>query len=110
MVIALRHVDEYGIGHGAHCVFATIVDNHKNVKSDLYTKLWGEVELAVTTADMIKDCGKKIIIHLDYNSNDKFYSNMIYNTGIGYATAMGYEVHGKPDGWVASFTSDKMCR
>lgn len=108
--IVMHIIDENGLGHGGHVVSATIIDTTKNMKSDIYTKLWAETELAVETAKQIGDIDKKISIHLDYNSKDDEYSHVLYNAGIGFAKGLGYEAEGKPFSWAASCVADKIAK
>ena len=108
--IVMHNVDEYGIGKGAHCIYATVIDKNKQLKKDIYTKLWGEVVIAVEAAKIIEKCGKKITIHLDYNSDESYMSNVLYSSGIGYASSFGFKAYGKPDAFCASIVSDKLCR
>jgi predicted RNase H-related nuclease YkuK (DUF458 family) len=110
IVIVLHDVDESGIGHGAHVISAVVLDHSRNMKSDIYTKLWKEAELAIEAAKLIDACGKSIKIHLDYNSKESEYSNVLYNTGIGFFKAMGYDVCGKPYSYCASHTADHYVR
>lgn len=110
ITICMHAMDETGLGHGAHVIYATVIDKSVNMKSDIYTKLWAESELTVQAASMIGDIGKKITIHLDYNSKEEEYSNVLYNAGIGYAKGLGFEAMGKPYAWAASHTADKIAK
>jgi len=110
IVVCLHDVDESGIGHGAHVISVTIEDKTRNIKSDLYTKLWQEAELALQVAELLKDCGKAIKVHLDFNSDEKAYSNVLYNAGVGYVKASGFECEGKPTAWASTHMADKLCR
>ena len=97
-------------GHGAHVISATFTDSSKTMKSDIYTKLWAETEVTIDVAKMVGDIGIKPVIHLDYNSDEKEYSHVLYNAGIGYAKGMGYEAYGKPFAWAASHTADRIAK
>jgi uncharacterized protein len=114
VTICLHNKDRYGIGHGAHVVVAQYKDSNRNMKSDIYTKLWGEAELTIEAAQMIESAAlefhKKITIHLDYNSDENEYSNVLYAAGIGYAQSMGFEAVGKPWAYAASSVADRYCR
>ena len=110
-VSILMHIhDESGSGKGCHVIYATVKDYSKNIRSDIYTKLWSEVVYAVDAAKLIEDCGQKISIHLDYNSDKSAYSHILYDAGLGYALASGFKAYGKPDGSVASIVADYLCR
>ncbi|MFW6377141.1 MAG: ribonuclease H-like YkuK family protein [bacterium] len=110
ITVIMHKIDEHGIGHGAHVIYSTIKDYSKAAKSDLYTKLWLETEYTVEAAKLFDDCVKKPVIHLDYNSKDSEYSNVHYQSGIGYARGMGFKAKGKPDAWGASHTADAICK
>ena len=97
-------------GHGGHVIFASYHDHTKNMKSDIYTKLWAETEVTIEVAKLIGDIGVKPVIHLDYNSDETQYSHVLYNAGIGFAKGMGFEAFGKPYAWAASHTADKIAK
>jgi len=125
VVIVMHRVDKWGMGHGAHVIYAQIKDRtyktkkpvHLNKRgekefdtSQLYEKLWLEAELTVKTAQMLTGCEKKITIHLDYNSKESEVSNVLYAAGLGLAQGMGYKACGKPEALSASYTADRLCR
>ena len=116
-VVIVMHVfyesiesNKYRVGNGAHVISATIIEKDKNLRSDLYNKLWAEVEFSIQVAKMIDDCGKNIEIHIDFNSKEGEYSNILYQSGIGYAKSHGYEAYGKPFSPSASYAADHLCR
>ena len=113
------------VGNGAHVIKAILFDKkHKTPKgamkikdgrrefdtSAIQGKLWKEVELTIEAAQMLEDCQKKIMIHIDYNSDESTASYPLYAPGIGYAQGLGYEAEGKPWAWAATHTADKLCR
>jgi len=108
--IVMHHKDATGTGHGGHVVSAVYTDTSKTMKSDVFTKLWAETEITIEVAKEVGDIGKKITVHLDYNSDEKEYSHVLYNAGIGYAKGMGYEAFGKPFAWAASHTADRIAK
>jgi len=108
--IVMHRKDKYGVGHGGHVIYCEFKDFSKNMKSDVYTKLWSETEITIDIAKMVGDIGMKITIHLDYNSDETKYSNVLYNAGIGYAAGLGYEAFGKPFAWASSHTADKIAK
>ena len=144
--ICLHMKDESGLGHGAHVIFSNYIDSDRNLKTDIYTKLWAEAELSVNAAikarkglETVKseiqshneavmhsafneglepeDCGglrddidMKVVVHLDFSSDEDRYSNVLYSSGIGFVRGMGFEAYGKPDAWAASHTSDALCK
>jgi predicted RNase H-related nuclease YkuK (DUF458 family) len=106
----MHDVDKYGGGHGAHVIVAIYQNMSPALKKDLYTKLWAEAELTITAGEMIKECGKSIAIHLDYNSKETEYSNVLYNAGLGMVTASGFQAFGKPYAWASSHSADKYAK
>jgi len=110
VTIVMHYKDESGIGHGGHVISATYADNSKNMKSDIYTKLWAETEITIEVAKMVGDIGIKPVIHLDYNSDESEYSHVLYNAGIGFCKGMGYEAQGKPYAYAASHTADRIAK
>jgi len=97
-------------GNGAHVISATIIDKDRSLKSDLYTKLWAEAMYTVQAAQMLDNCVKNVTIHLDYNSKEDAYSNVLYASGIGFVKGMGYEAVGKPYAWAATHAADDLCK
>lgn len=98
------------VGNGAHVISATVIDRNKTLKSDIYSKLWAEAMFTVQAAQMLDECTKNIQIHLDYNSKEGEYSNILYNSGIGFVKGMGYEAFGKPYAWAATHAADDLCK
>ena len=112
--IAMHMVDEYGIGHGAHVIFANYLDTNKALRKDVTSKLQAEAFITMEAAESAKallESGElKIQVHLDYNSNPKYYSNNLYQNYVGMFRGMGYEAFGKPYAYVASHASDALCK
>lgn len=108
--IVMHYIDEMGMGHGGHVISAVYTDYSKNMKMDIYTKLFAESEIVVEVAQLIGDLGKKLTVHLDYNSDETQYSHVLYNVGLGYVKSMGYDVYGKPHAWAASHTADRVAK
>lgn len=97
----------YEVGKGGHVISKRTTHA---LTSNNNMRLWEEVNKSIEVAEELKDLGKKITIHVDYNVNPKFKSNELYEAGIGYARSMGYEAAGKPDAWAASKVADKAVR
>ena len=110
VTIVMHFKDATGTGHGGHAIYATFQDNTKNMKSDIYTKLWAEAEVTIDVAKLVGDIGVKPVIHLDYNSDETKYSHVLYNAGIGFCKGMGFEAVGKPDAWASSHCSDRIAK
>lgn len=109
-VIVMHDVDEFGVGHGAHVISASVADRSKSIKSDIYSKLWAEAEYTIKVAEMLDGCVSNMKVHLDYNSDENEYSNVLYASGIGMLKGMGYEAEGKPHAWAASNVADNICK
>jgi uncharacterized protein len=105
-----KETNQKRIGNGAHVISATFIERDKNLKSDIYSKLWAEAVYTIEAAQMLDDCVKNVKIHLDYNSKEDEYSNVLYQAGIGYVKGMGYEAYGKPYAWAATHAADDLCR
>lgn len=103
----------YRIGNGAHVI---VKKEHEYKKEgydslkNILPKLWNEVVKSVEVAETLKDVGKKITIHLDYNSSKNDKSNQLYESGIGFVKSLGFLAEGKPDAWSATKVADKYCR
>lgn len=125
IAIVMHYKDKFGGGHGAHVIKSVIKDSKfrtpagtlkvKNGRKSFDTsvlqgKLWREVELTIQAAKLLDGCDKKIMIHVDYNSDEGAMSNVLYAPGIGYAQGMGYEAQGKPYAWAATHVADSLCR
>jgi len=125
IAIVMHFKDKWGGGHGAHVIKSVMKDKKyrtpkgtlkiKNGRKSFDTsvlqgKLWREVELTVQAARLLEGCDMKIRVHLDYNSKENEFSNILYASGIGYAQGMGFEAEGKPYAWAASKVADALCR
>jgi hypothetical protein len=76
---------------------------------DSYTRLWNEVERAVSVANYLKELGE-ITVHVDINSNPKFRSYQLYDASIGLITSMGFKAAGKPFSWAATCGAHRHCQ
>lgn len=76
--------------------------------SDLYTRIWGEVERSVNVANWINEnCGiSNIEVHADINSNPMYASNLYNSAAGGYITGCGYQYKCKPESWAATSVAD----
>ena len=115
-VICMHFIDRTGQGHGAHVIVsdAWVKRINKSQTEEMPTKLWKEAEYVLIAAQMV-DGGeeafkKRITVHLDYSDEPLNKSNIMYATGIGYLTGMGYRAEGKPHSWAATHTADHLCR
>ena len=112
VTLNMHMIDETGQGKGGHVVLANVIDKDKNMKSDIFTKLWAEAELILQTVKQFQEANfsSKLIVHLDYNSEASELSNMLYSAGTGLFKGMNLEVHGKPHAWASSHSADAFCK
>ena len=100
-----------GIGRGVHIIHTREIDKKfGNSKGEIFTRLWKEVDKIVETALFLKDNGidtKDIGTHVDANANERYASNMIYSSAIGYLNSLGFNVEGKPNAWAATYAAGK---
>ncbi len=95
------------IGNGVHEIYAT---EFINDKTDNYTRLWREVNMAVELARELDDLAAKIHIHVDLNQDPKYFSNRLYEASVGFISSLGYEAIAKPDAWAASSGAHAHCQ
>lgn len=116
IAIVMHYIDRMGGGHGAHVLIANVWQKRlaKTPLDEMPTKLWREAEYALAAAQMVDGNDalfkKKITIHLDYSDDANNKSNIMYASGIGYLSGMGYKALGKPDAYCASHTADHFVR
>ena len=99
-VICFNH-----LGNGVHIIYNRI---KLDKITDLYSRLWKEIEYTKLIADEVAIILNKhdLVLHCDINSNIKFNSNILYNASKGYLSADGYKVEMKPNAWAASYAAD----
>ena len=75
---------------------------------DLYSRIWGEVERAVSVSNWINENIEKINIevHADINSNPIYASNLYNKAASGYIIGCGYSYRCKPEAWAATSVAD----
>jgi len=94
--------------NGAHVLYK----KEKTIRvSDLWTRLWAELERSITVADYLEDrAGIKVHqIDLDYNSDPAYASNKVWIAAVGYLRSMGYRSGAKPDLLIASWAANVIC-
>ncbi len=79
--------------------------------TDLWTRLWGEVERSLAVACCLRDEGQVIVhgIDMDLNSDERFRSNKLHTAAVGYIRSNGYEAHTKPELLPASWAANVLC-
>lgn len=96
----------WDVGHGVHELWHS---HRVQAPRDAYGRLWHEVELAVQAAETIREVGP-LTVHLDFNSNPRYRSHALYDAGMGYLQALGFEAAGKPWSWAASCGAHRHCQ
>lgn len=93
--------------NGAHVLY----QKEKGQKiTDLWTRLWHELERSIAVADHLKAQGVAIHqIDMDYNSDPDFASNKVWSAAVGYVKSMGYRSGAKPDLLIASWAANVIC-
>lgn len=106
----------YNIGKGAHVIHRKETEPRpkssfgEGKKKSMFPRLWAEVTKSIEVAEAIKDIGIRLVVHVDYNSKPTEASSYLYESGIGYAKAMGFDAEGKPYAVAASCAADNYCR
>ncbi|MEZ4738043.1 MAG: ribonuclease H-like YkuK family protein [Flavobacteriales bacterium] len=79
--------------------------------TDLWTRLWGEVERSLAVAQALRDPGRIPVdrIDMDLNSDARFGSHKLHTAAVGFIKAHGYEPYTKPDLLIASWAADVLC-
>lgn len=79
--------------------------------TDLWTRLWGEVERSLGVACSLRDDGHIPIqrIDMDLNSDQRFGSSKLHTAAVGYIRSHGYEPHTKPDMLIATWAANILC-
>lgn len=79
--------------------------------TDLWTRLWGEVERSLTVATLLRETGNIPVerIDMDLNSDERFGSNKLHAAAVGYIRSHGYEPHTKPDMLIATWAANLLC-
>ncbi|MBL0126749.1 MAG: hypothetical protein IPP83_04665 [Flavobacteriales bacterium] len=119
------HVGCDSHNHGRHTVYATTVvlryhrngaqvvyHREKSAKvDDLWTRLWGEVERSLMTAELLREEGHIRVhrIDMDLNSDARYASNKLHMAAVGFVRAHGFEPMTKPDLLIASWAANVLC-
>jgi predicted RNase H-related nuclease YkuK (DUF458 family) len=93
---------------GGHVLYTTLsVDRIR----DRFERLWKEVELSISIANVLNDAGITIkYIDLDLNPDPKWGSNNVLRAAMGYVESLGYVPRCKPFAVSASYAADKICK
>lgn len=95
-------------GNGAHVLY---LKERVPIIRDLWTKLWGETERSVKTAEIIHEhLGVRATqIDLDYNTDPAYPSHKLLSASTGYITSLGYSSKAKPNLLMAVWAANYLC-
>lgn len=100
-VIAFR----YG-KRGVHYIYH--VEKVKKVR-DKYSRLWRETELSISAAEYLTENGIGVdFIDVDYNDDERHYSNRLLASAAGMIRGVGYEPNTKPGDQPACRAADHL--
>ena len=73
--------------------------------------MWKETELSIQIAQELKS-NKKISleIDMDYNEDNRFYSNKLVSVAKGWANSLGFKVNIKPYRQIATSAADYLSK
>ncbi len=79
--------------------------------TDMWTRLWGEVERSLDVASALRGPGGIPVRHIDMdlNSDERFGSHKLHTAAVGYIRSHGYEPHTKPELLIASWAANILC-
>jgi len=96
----------YG-GRGVHYIYSK---NKVKRISNLWERLWKEVELTLEIAEWLNaQLNVKIEIDIDFNKDKKYKSNNLLVAARGWCESLGYKVNIKPDNIVSTYAADYHC-
>jgi predicted RNase H-related nuclease YkuK (DUF458 family) len=97
----------YRQGKGAHVLY-----NRFDIprERDTFTRLFKEVQYSVDLAENIREkLGIRVkYIDIDLNNNDKYKSNMVLASAVGFVTAHGYRSRCKGENPMLTYASDSL--
>ncbi len=95
-------------GNGAHVIYRR--EKAQKV-TDLWTRLWGEVERSLAVARNLTTEGGIHVnrIDMDLNADERHGSSKLITAAVGYVRSYGYEARTKPDLLIASWAADVLC-
>tara|TARA_B100001063_G_scaffold114148_1_gene106651 strand:+ start:4106 stop:4552 length:447 start_codon:yes stop_codon:yes gene_type:complete len=73
---------------------------------DKWERLWKETELSVKIAQILNNKEINIEIDMDYNSDERYYSNKLVSVAKGWANSLGFKVNIKPFNQIATSAAD----
>lgn len=95
--------------NGAHVIYRR---ERAPKVTDLWTRLWGEVERSLHVAGALRTAGAIPVqrIDMDLNSNARFGSHKLHTAAVGYVRACGYEPRTKPELLIATWAANILCQ
>lgn len=79
---------------------------------DRFVKLYKEAELTIELAEWFTQRVKSVRVELDfdYNKDERYWSQKLISSTVGWAQALGYKVNVKPVKQIATRAADYHCR
>ena len=75
--------------------------------NDIWKRLWLEAEYSIKVAEWLtKQVSVQVEIDMDYNSDERFYSNRLVAVAKGWANSLGFKVNIKPFNQIATSAAD----
>ena len=75
--------------------------------NDIWKRLWLEAEYSIQVAEWLtKQVSVKVEIDMDYNSDERFFSNKLVSVAKGWANSLGFKVNLKPYNQIATSAAD----
>lgn len=112
--------------HGRETTYAVVIVLHRRglgghviynkeivpVISDLFSRIWREVEVSLEVAEYLVANGvkKAKYIDVDINPDKRYRSNIVLASAMGLVAWKGYEGRMKPDSMSATRVADKLCK
>lgn len=99
-----------GVYENKNGAFIVYVKDKVPKIDDIYRRLWGEVEKAISFANMLREEFQLDIdaVDLDLNSDPQHQSNKLLNSAVGYATSYGFSTFCKPQNVSAIYAADHL--
>ena len=88
---------------GVHYIYSK---NNFSKIIDKWERLWKETELSIEIAQILDNKEINLEIDMDYNSDEKYYSNKLVSVAKGWANSLGFKVNIKPFNQIATSAAD----
>jgi len=110
-------------GKGTHLIFRRehkipfLFTKSNSQAAGMADRLWKEVEKSIEVGQMLRDGGvldhpkvKRFVIHVDINSDEKWDSNILVSSALGYINSLGFDCEAKPNSPAATYAADHVVR